>query len=367
MNTALSQLLGNHFYQSIASIKILEQIILALIQVKTVNLVKLAITLEGTDNQVSLYRKLQRFFSSFNLAYTSLAKLLVKLARIEGDKWLLAIDRTNWKFGKLSINILVLSICHKGIAIPIMWDMLDKEGASNNIERQHLLKRFIAVFGVSKIQALLADREFIGDLWLSFLEYNKIPFYIRIKQNLTIARTGKELITANNSVKKLKNGQEIILRGKRYLGQNYKGPKVGIAALRNEDGELVIIATNDNTSEALALYSRRWEIECLFGCLKTRGFNFEDTHLVNLDRINKLLGILAIAFTFAYVVGIWQNEIKPIKCKKHGRKAMSLFRYGLDYLSRVLFFSAQMTQQIEEIIERFIKPLMPNWMEKTKC
>jgi predicted ferric reductase len=117
MNTALSQLLGNHFYQSIASIKILEQIILALIQVKTVNLVKLAITLEGTDNQVSLYRKLQRFFSSFNLAYTSLAKLLVKLARIEGDKWLLAIDRTNWKFGKLSINILVLSICHKGIAI----------------------------------------------------------------------------------------------------------------------------------------------------------------------------------------------------------------------------------------------------------
>ena len=179
MNTALSQLLGNHFYQSIASIKILEQIILALIQVKTVNLVKLAITLEGTDNQVSLYRKLQRFFSSFNLAYASLAQLLVKLARIEGDKWLLAIDRTNWKFGKLSINILVLSICHKGIAIPIMWNMLDKEGASNNIERQHLLKRFIAVFGVSKIQALLADREFIGDLWLSFLEYNKIRFYIR--------------------------------------------------------------------------------------------------------------------------------------------------------------------------------------------
>jgi hypothetical protein len=32
MNTALSQLLGNYFYNSIASIKILEQIILGLIQ-----------------------------------------------------------------------------------------------------------------------------------------------------------------------------------------------------------------------------------------------------------------------------------------------------------------------------------------------
>jgi len=367
MNTALSQLLGNYFYNSIASIKILEQIILGLIQIKTVSLTKLATVLEGTDNQASLYRKLQRFFSSFDLSYVSLAKLLVKLAKIEHAKWLLALDRTNWKFGKLSINILVLSICYKGIAIPLMWDMLDKEGASNNIERQHLLKRFITVFGVDKIEALLADREFIGDLWLSFLDDNKIPFYIRIKKNLTIGRTGEELVTANNVVKKLQNGQEVVLRGKRYLGQNYKGPKVGIAALRNEEGELVIIATNDKPAVALALYSRRWEIECLFGCLKTRGFNFEDTHLVKLDRINKLLGILAIAFTFAYVVGIWQNEIKPIRCKKHGRKAMSLFRYGLDYLTRLLFFADKMTQQIEEVIERFITPLLPNLEWRTKC
>lgn len=41
--------------------------------------------------------------------------------------------------------------------------------------------------------------------------------------------------------------------------------------------------------------------------------------------------------------------------------------YGVDYLSRVLFFAAQMTQQIEEIIERFIKSLVPNWMENAKC
>ncbi|WP_341753477.1 hypothetical protein [Candidatus Tisiphia endosymbiont of Dioctria rufipes] len=48
-----------------------------------------------------------------------------------------------------------------------------------------------------------------------------------------------------------------------------------------------------------------------------------------------MLGLLAIAFTFAYVVGQWQNSIKPIKLKKHGRKSISLFRYGLDYLQRI--------------------------------
>ena len=294
MSTALSQLLGNYFSNSFASIKLLEEIILGLIQTKTVNLTQLALGLKGRANQASLYKKVQRFFIKFQFSYKALAELLVKLAKIESNKWLLAIDRTNWKFGKLSINILVLSICHRGIAIPILWDFLNKEGASNHTEREHLLERFLSIFGIDKIEALLGDREFIGDLWLSFLENNKIPFYIRIKENLTICRSSGELVTANNLVRKLKNDHMVVLKGKRYLGKNYKGPKVEVSALRNGKGELVIIATNANSSLALEIYKRRWEIESLFGCLKTRGFNFEDTHLVHLDKIDKMLGILAI-------------------------------------------------------------------------
>ena len=85
MNTALSQLLGKYFYNSFARIKILEQIILALIQVKTVNLVKIATTLEDTDKQASLYRKLQRFFSSFKLDKFNDTCILTKpLASITG-------------------------------------------------------------------------------------------------------------------------------------------------------------------------------------------------------------------------------------------------------------------------------------------
>ena len=101
MNTTLSQLLGNYFFKSFASIKLLEQIILGLLQVRTVNLTQLALCLEGTANQASLYRKLQRFFTKFDFSYDSLALLLVKLAKIESDEWLLALDRTNWKFGSV--------------------------------------------------------------------------------------------------------------------------------------------------------------------------------------------------------------------------------------------------------------------------
>ncbi len=152
-----------------------------------------------------------------------------------------------------------------------------------------------------------------------------------------------------------------------YLGKNYKGPKVSVAALRNEEGELVIIATNNNPHLASTTYKRRWEIESLFGCLKTRGFNFENTHITNLDRINTLLGILAISFTFAYVLGIWRHDIKPIRNKTHGRKAISFFRYGLDYLRRILLLPEKMKPEFNEIMEKFIKPLIKIWPEERTC
>ena len=86
----------------------------------------------------------------------------------------------------------------------------------------------------------------------------------------------------------------------------------------------MIIATNDNENIALKMYSNRWSIECLFGSLKNRGFNFENTHLIHLDRIEKLLVLLAITFTLCHVLGIWQNEIESIKIKRHRQKAKSL-------------------------------------------
>ncbi len=35
------------------------------------------------------------------------------------------------------------------------------------------------------------------------------------------------------------------------------------------------------------MYRRRWEIETMFGCLKTRGFRMEDTHITDPDKSEK--------------------------------------------------------------------------------
>ncbi len=90
-------------------------------------------------------------------------------------------------------------------------------------------------------------------------------------------------------------------------------------------------------------------------------------HITNLDRIDTLFGILAISFTFAYVIGIWRHGIKPIKNKTHGRKAMSFFRYGLDYLRRILLLPEKMKREFDEFMEQFIKPLIKIWPEIISC
>ena len=104
------------------------------------------------------------------------------------------------------------------------------------------------------------------------------------------------------------------------------------------DGELLIIASNRVTEDALTIYGLRWEIETLFGCLKGRGFKLEETRVVGYLRIKKLLVLPVIAFCWAQRVGDWKHDcVLPLKVKSHRRKAQSIFRYGLDCLRTELY------------------------------
>ena len=98
------------------------------------------------------------------------------------DKVQLTLDRTNWKWGKRDINILMLAIVYRGIAIPIVWTLLNKRGNSDTKERIALIQRFISIFGKDRIVNVFADREFIGEKWFTWLIENDINFCIRVKK-----------------------------------------------------------------------------------------------------------------------------------------------------------------------------------------
>jgi len=55
-----------------------------------------------------------------------------------------------------------------------------------------------------------------------------------------------------------------------------------------------------------------------------------------MKKIISLIAILSLSFVWNHSIGEWLNDKKPIKTLKHGRKAQSIFLYGLEYLAEVL-------------------------------
>jgi len=308
----LKQALAEHLDWHGARLSFLAHFILALFQVRTVNLAEIAQAFSGRVKPESNYRRLQRFFQQFAIDYATVARLIVRLSPLDEGPWYLTMDRTNWKFGRRDINILVLGIAYRGIAVPVVWTLLPKAGNSNTTERIELMERFLALFGRERIQALLADREFVGRDWLSYLQRQQIPFRIRLKQNTKIPNHWNKAIPAKRLFQSLKPGQVHHLQGRRPLW----GCFVFLLALRLEDGSLLIIATTDHPEQALEDYARRWEIESLFAALKKRGFRFEETHLTEPERISRLIALLAIAFAWAYHTGEVLSHKQPIPFKK---------------------------------------------------
>ena len=340
ISAALLPLLHVHFGLHMARAKCIAGLIAALIKVRTVNLVQLAIALPGGALKDSKYKRIQRLLRTFHIDFSSVALFIA--GQLPYDKYLLTMDRTNWKFGETNINILCLAIVHQGVAIPVLWTLLDKKGNSNTNERIQLINRFIAIFGAEKIDGYLADREFIGKTFVQYLIDNKIKFRIRIKHNMLISRARSGTAPARNFFRNLTRGEYQQLAGQRIIW----GLTLSVSGARLASGEYLIIISPDASSakEILDDYKERWEIETLFKALKSQGFNFEDTHLTDLDRIAKLMALLAIALCWAHIMGEWLHEQKPIPIKSHRRPAISIFRYGLDHLRGILL---NITQKLD--------------------
>lgn len=349
----LQAILGKELPINAARLKFVVLLIVALIKVQSVNFERLAQVFDNPVRLNSNLRRIQRFFAGFQLDSDLVARLLYKLIPFSGP-YALTLDRTNWKFGQTNINILVLGVIYKGISLPILWTFLgDKRGNSNQEERIALMQRFIGLFGVKMIEFLTADREFLGHVWWQFLIDHQIAFFIRMRENIKVSIPRKAevkvcwlfhhlpLNTTYFYPKMVKVGENLVyLSAMRYL---------------NEQGrvEYLIVASFHKTDQALEFYRQRWQIETMFRAFKTAGFNLQATHLSHYERLDKLLMLVALAFVWAYKVGIYQhNEVKKLLIKKHGRLEKSFFAYGLETLAQALL------NAFDEIIRLLTKPFL---------
>lgn len=300
-------------------------IILGMISAGTVNLSEISTYVQCNLKHHSMYNRIQGFFTEFALNLDEVARFIMFIFNFTDIK--LVFDRTNWKFGKKNINFFVLAICYKTVSIPILWRSLDNQGCSNDQERVDLLERFKALFSFSKVSDLFGDREFASKHLLKYLTDNKLNFTLRIKKSFKVPNSQGQLVDAITLFRDLAISEVRVTENRSVLGQ-----VVNISAERIDTDDYRIIITNNDSMNATQRYLEREQIERMFSCLKTRGFNIEDTHITNLDKLERLLGVVTIAFCWAYKFGEHLDDEKPIKRKNHGRRVRSIFKTGLVYL-----------------------------------
>jgi hypothetical protein len=281
-------------------------------------------------------------FQYVRLDEADIARLIVHIMGLAGKPWHLALDCTNWKFGRCHINILMLGIVYGKVCIPLFWVLLNK------------------FFPGQPVASLSGDREFIGETWLHWLESQSIPFVLRLKENMFIWNEGYVPVKLSAHAQHLQKRQKRILKGTWYLGRDPEKPTtpIKIAMMRLKTGEMLIVATSRiRIKTALPIYRNLWSIETLFSCLKTRGLGLEATHITDPRKLATLMSILAIAFCLAYKTGLWLARTKPPRRKIHGRLQQSIFALGLNAFRKAMVKISEL--EIVDYMTALFKPNIP--------
>ncbi len=279
-----------------ARLSFMVRFVMAVIVVRGVTLSTVASAMNPKVLPESNEKRIKRFFGKVELEGQRFATLLLALLPVN-DKLVLTLDRTTWESGANCVNILLLGVAYKGLAFPLLWVLLDKKGNSDTDERLALLDTLLTLVAAERIEVLVADREFTGKRWFQGLKERRLVFVMRVRHNTLIGSKGCTR-SAQQRYDYLAN-QEVYVCPKRC---SVFGLRLYLAVAKSKQGELVVLVCTAEADKALFRYTRRWEVETLFSALKSRGFNLEDTHMTT-ERLDKLLALLAIAFTWAHLVG----------------------------------------------------------------
>jgi len=347
----LTNVLSEHLPWHRARLKFIARFTSALLRLTPANLRKLALALKGSVGPASNYRRIQRFLSGYAMDFEALGRLLVCLLP-QQPPYVVIVDRTEWHLGQTPVNVLTVGIAHRGICFPVAFAALRAGGGSSADEQTEVLERFLRVVEPAQVEAVVADREFIGANWLSHLKARKIPFVVRLRSDRRVGLPSQDSLREGPAMpvrmfaRSCEIGKTRLLEGTRWI-YGVEGPAVSVRVVvgrlaagtgGSRSGRFPILAASGVdasaqpesefgsalTEQVLRLYRRRWEIETLFAALKSRGFKLEKTRLTCPERVERLMELLAVAFSWSHLIGEKREQIHggPRELA-HGRPARS--------------------------------------------
>jgi hypothetical protein len=161
--------------------------------------------------------------------------------------------------------------------------------------------------------------------WFDFLCENNIPFVIRAKENLKFRFEDGCLWSLRTALRGVRARHKIYTL-RLWSAETGTPVQAAIKHLKSDEG-LIVLTNQPNPTKALKAYRKPWAIEGLFGDAKTRGRNLEDTRLTQHGKVSTLMGVLALAMTWAARCGSLLLDKKTSR-EKHTEDGKVLVQTG---------------------------------------
>jgi len=287
--------------------------------------------------QRSRLRRLERFLDSQKVepmaVMAPIARWLLK--QVKEPYLYLVLDFTTKKDQFL---IAMVSLVWGKRTIPLAWviGLANTKGISRRALAQQVVCLVAEWIPKDKRVIFIADREFRGKHWRRLLKKElNWHFVIRLSADRTF------VYFPDGSVRRLcdlkvQKGEARYWRGV-YLTLHRDGPyQLAVVWAEEADEPWLLISDLADPKALPDIYDRRWSIEPTFRDFKSYGFDLEASRIEDVDRFNRLLLGLALAYGWAVRIGHWLDQSGQRLLVDRGRKpkqsAYRLGRYWLVYL-----------------------------------
>nr|WP_188904793.1 IS4 family transposase [Deinococcus aerophilus] len=330
--------------------------LLALLQAESTLHRKIALHLPREATLESKTRTVARVFQDAHLTPQDVTDVLLPL--LPDGKLTLIMDRTTWHYGQTPLNILVLGALLGGAVIPLVWRVLPHQGNSCTAARILLVARLLKVLPARRWTVVIADREFIGREWCSFLRWKRIRQCVRIREN---TRLEDELV--RDLFTTLQPGEVRTL----FEWSWVYGGWMHVVITLSPVGDRVIVASDLPVLDILQTYRLRWGIESAFSSLKSRGLNLEATHMTAPERISRLFGLLCIALAWMARVGAQWVQDHPPRQDNRGRAVVSQVRIGWQVLGQAARWGGEIFGDCLQLLSMPFPPTNTSNFRSVRC
>ena len=325
---------GLHGHQS----KTLSLFVLGAIRAESIVLPKVAEALleESTAKTPSIERRLQRFLSNGNIKPEEVWKPFLEkvLPFFQNAPIQLVIDLTPYEE---HAQVVYIGILQHSRVLPLMWKVMPGQTKWD----QGLWEIIEGFFKQLHPYVEKTDCTVIGDSafgCFAMVELCKkygFHYLFRICEEHTCehwSAQGRLLPTCPVS--------ELVSEpGKKFYGPvrlwQEDQIETNLSGLWEEGQEKALLVISDQAAarKRISQYKRRWKVESTFEEMKSRGWDWEESHVRRLDRVDRLLLVLfLLLWWLAHLAASCIRHGRRDRYDRHDRREKNIFRLGRLYL-----------------------------------